>query len=205
MMKNTIVVAMMLMASTALLAQTSSATSTPTKKPAAKTVTAKKPAVKTTTAKKASPAKRDPSSSREQLKSTTSQVAAGIRAAELALTPAELEIASRVETGQMPCELGANIKLVADIRMPGYFDLEGKGFRYRMHVVETSTGAVRLEDRHEGAVWLQLANKSMLMDQKAGKRLADECTSPAQVAMAEELKKNPPPALIETPVGARKP
>ena len=63
--------------------------------------------------------------------------------------------------------------------MPGYFNLKGKGYSYRMHPVVTSTGAIRLEDQHDGgAVWLQLANKSMLMDQKAGKRLADECIEP---------------------------
>ncbi|MBE2263678.1 MAG: hypothetical protein IAE92_13105 [Burkholderiaceae bacterium] len=191
-MKTTVAAALMLMASTALLAQT----------PAAP---AKAPAPKSTTAKKVKQPKASPPSDRETLKSATNQVAAGIRAAEVALTPAELEIASRVQTGQMPCELGASVKLEADSKMPGYFDLTGKGFKYRLHVVETSTGAIRLEDKHEGAVWLQLANKSMLMDQKAGKRLADECTTPTQVAVAEELKKNPPPSLIDTPVGARKP
>lgn len=189
-MKTTVAAALMLMASTALLAQTPAAQS---------------PAPKSKTAKKVKQAKASPPTDRESLKSATNQVAAGIRAAEVALTPAELEIASRVQTGQMPCELGASVKLEADSKMPGYFDLTGKGFKYRLHVVETSTGAIRLEDKHEGAVWLQLANKSMLMDQKAGKRLADECTTPTQVAVAEELKKNPPPSLIDTPVGARKP
>ena len=37
----------------------------------------------------------------------------------------------------------------------------------------------------------------MLMDQKAGKRLADECASPAQLAVAEALKKNPAPSLLD--------
>jgi hypothetical protein len=32
--------------------------------------------------------------------------------------------------------------------------------------VATSTGTVRLEDKQAGAVWLQIANKSMLMNQK---------------------------------------
>ena len=83
-------------------------------------------------------------------------------------------------------------------KSPGYFNVRGKGFSYRMHPVVTSTGAIRLEDQHDGgAVWLQLANKSMLMDQKAGKRLADECSTPAQVAVAEALKKNPAPSLID--------
>jgi len=46
-------------------------------------------------------------------------------------------------------------------------------------------------------MWLQLGNKSMLMSQKMGKRLADECMNPAQAAVNEALKKNPMPSLLE--------
>ena len=66
-----------------------------------------------------------------------------------------------------------------------------------MRPVATSTGTIRLEDEKAGAVWLQLANKSMLMDQKNGRRLADECTHPDQVAVANDMRINPPPALID--------
>jgi hypothetical protein len=66
-----------------------------------------------------------------------------------------------------------------------------------MKPVTTSTGAIRLEDEKAGAVWLQLANKSMLMDQKNGRRLADECAHPDQVAVANDMKVNPPLALID--------
>jgi hypothetical protein len=112
--------------------------------------------------------------------------------------PDELAIAERVHKGALPCELGASVRLEADASQPGYFYLHGKGFRYRMHPVATSTGAIRLEDRKAGAVWLQLANKSMLMDQNKGRRLADECTNAEQVAFAENMKSNPPPSLIDT-------
>lgn len=134
---------------------------------------------------------------RTNFKSSTKNVAAGISAAEAALTPAELAIAQRVHVGQLPCELGASVTLSADIMAPGYFNLQGRNFSYRMFPVMTSTGAVRLEDPKAGAVWLQLANKSMLMNQKQGVRLADECMSPAQVAMAQSLKMNPPPSILD--------
>lgn len=136
-------------------------------------------------------------SSRTQLHSAAVQVAAGIRAAEAALTPGELAIAQQVHRGVLPCELGASVTVDADERVPGYFTVSGKGFRYRMHPVETSTGAIRLEDKQAGAVWLQLANKSMLMNQKQGRRIADECANAEQVATATALKNNPPPALID--------
>jgi hypothetical protein len=108
-----------------------------------------------------------------------------------------LSIAQRVHVGQIPCELGASVHLSAVAAAPGYFQVSGKGFRYRMKIVATTTGAIRLEDSKAGAVWLQLANKSMLMDQKNGRRVADECAHPDQVAFAKEMVNNPPPALID--------
>ena len=109
-----------------------------------------------------------------------------------------IEIARRVHEGKMPCELGASVMVVRDAAAPGYFNIHGKGFRYRMKMMNTTTGAIRLEDTKAGAVWLQLANKSMLMDQKKGRRLADECAHPDQLAFAQNMVKNPPPSLIDT-------
>ena len=110
----------------------------------------------------------------------------------------ELASAERVHLGRLPCELGASVRLEADATQPGYFHVLGKGFHYRMHPVTTTTGAIRLEDKKAGAVWLQLANKSMLMDQSKGRRLADECAHPEQMAFAENMKTNPPPVLFDT-------
>jgi hypothetical protein len=113
----------------------------------------------------------------------------------------ELLIAQRVHQGHLPCELGATVQVEPDHVQPGYFNVQGKGFHYRMHPVVTSTGAIRLEDQQAGAVWLQLANKSMLMDQKKGQRVADECAHPEQMAFAEQMKRNPPPPLIDVNTG----
>ena len=195
-MKTFLASALMLLAPAFALAQT---VAQPAAKPAAKETvkaSAKAPA-KATTAKAAKTAKAEPPSSRTQLRSATGQVAAGIMAAEAALSPAELAIAERVHVGRIACELGAHVSLKADPAAPGHFDVEGKGFKYRMTPVATTTGTVRLEDPKGGAVWLQIANKSMLMDQKRGQRLADECMSPEQFLVAESLKKNPPPSVLE--------
>ena len=142
-------------------------------------------------------AKAQPSSSRVQLQSLTGQVASGLIAAEAALSPAELDIAQRVHVGHIACELGAYVDVQADPAAPGHFNIEGKGFKYRMTPVVTSTGAVRLEDAKGGAVWLQIANKSMLMNQKIGQRLADECMSSEQIVVAEGFKRNPPPSVLD--------
>ena len=160
---------------------------------ATKDVKAAKPAAANTVAKK----KPEANANRTNLKTTAKNVAAGVEAAEAALTPAEMAIAERVHVGKLPCELGASVTLTADAKYPGYFDMQGKNFKYRMFPVATSTGAIRLEDPKAGAVWLQLANKSMLMNQKLGIRLADECASPDQLAVAENLKLNPPVSILE--------
>lgn len=124
---------------------------------------------------------------------------------EAALTTAELSIAQRVEVGAVQCELGQWVAVVADPKVPGYFDVSGKKFHFRMAPVVTSTGAIRLEDAKAGAVWLQLANKSMLMSQKLGARLADACVTPAQAVVAAAMEKTPPPSLLDAPVLATQP
>ena len=116
---------------------------------------------------------------------------------DVTLSAEDLEIANRVYTGTIRCELGANVNVTADEKRPGFFNVQIQRIRYRMHPVASRTGAIRLEDPRAGALWLQLGNKSMLMNQKIGERLADECQSPQQTAMAEEIKKNPPKSLFE--------
>lgn len=211
-MKTLIASALMLLAPALALAQAAAAQ--PATKPAAKAEAAKpapkaaaKPAPKTdaksasaTSAKpapKKAVAKAEPPSSRAQLKSEANQVATGIMAAEAALSPEELAIAERVHVGRMPCELGAFVTVTAEPASPGHFRVEGKGFKYFMAPVATTTGTVRLEDAKGGAVWLQIANKSMLMNQRLGQRLADECMSPEQIVVAEAIKKNPPVSVLE--------
>jgi hypothetical protein len=98
--------------------------------------------------------------------------------------------------GDIPCELGATVHITPHKR-EGFFNVRTGIQRFRMHPVESRTGAIRLEDPRAGAMWLQLGNKSMLMSQKMGLRLADECMSPAQATVAEALKKNPMPSLLE--------
>lgn len=112
------------------------------------------------------------------------------------LTEAEVAIAKRVYVGEIPCELGAKVS-IKPMKREGFFFVQRGIYKYVMHPVESRTGAIRLEDPARGALWLQLGNKSMLMNQKEGKRLADECQSPEQVAFAQEMKNRPPVNLLE--------
>jgi len=119
------------------------------------------------------------------------------------LSEADVEVARKVHVGDIPCELGASVKVIP-MKREGMFMVTTKGHRFRMHPVESRTGAIRLEDPQRGAMWLQLGNKSMLMSQKLGQRLADECQSPQQLTYAESLKKNPLPSILDPLPGGPK-
>jgi len=139
-----------------------------------------------------SPAKKP--ASKKTTTATASMAAAAAAAA--ALTPEERNIIEAVHTGRMACELNTFVNIQQDATTPGLFRVQGKGFDYYMTPVVTTTGAVRLEDSHFGAVWLQIPAKSMLMNQKLGKRLADGCQSTQQLQVAAANKDNPPPDLL---------
>lgn len=175
------------------------AAGTPTSKTAAKPAAQAKASAKPA-AKKAAPAK---SRSKTPAVAAAAAGAAGVATVALALTPDELAIADRVHTGRIACELGAHVNVNKHQQHPGHFQVDGKGFKYEMVPVATSTGTVRLEDKAAGAVWLQIANKSMLMNQKLGQRLADECMSPEQFQVAEAIKKNPPPSVFDQATGTK--
>lgn len=113
------------------------------------------------------------------------------------LSERDLGVAARVHVGTFPCDLGSTVRLEPDTQANGFFHLHLNKDRYRMHPVESRTGAIRLEDPVQGVVWIQLGNKSMLMSQKLGRRLADECMGDVQRQVAEALKTNPAPSLFE--------
>jgi len=75
-------------------------------------------------------------------------------------------------TGNFYCELGNRVDLAgagSDVK------LTWKGRSYPMSTVSTTTGAVRLEDKASGLVWIQIPAKSMLLNSKLGQQLANEC------------------------------
>ena len=109
------------------------------------------------------------------------------------LTPAELETAKRIYVGNIPCELGAHLLVASDTTHPGFFNISAGKRAYYMHPVESRTGTVRMEDEKNQGVFFQLSNKSMLMDQKAGQRVVDECQSPEQAVFTAQMKEHPLP------------
>jgi hypothetical protein len=128
------------------------------------------PAIAGESAKKAAPVK------------TAAKPAAAAPAAGDKVTPVQLEIAHRVMTGTADCEFDQKVTVQPLEGRPGVFKVGFKDSSYTMVPQETTTGAVRLEDKQAGVLWLQIPAKSMLLDNKAGHRLVDSCRQREQRA-----------------------
>ena len=152
-------------------------------------------------------AKKSGKSKSKPKKTATLETAAPVAAAGPANLasdmPVDLQaIVDQIHVGRMPCELGQTVTLLHDAHQAGRFNLFIKNHIYSMQPVRSATGALRLEDPAKGAVWIQLADKSMLMNNQLGQRMADLCQSPAQMLVAEAQKLSPPPHLLESAPGA---
>ncbi len=88
---------------------------------------------------------------------------------------AQLEAAERTHYGPYECDFKQALDVSMNPKNPGYVDVTFKRSTYTMKPVLSSTGALRLEDVKGSTLLLQIANKSMLMDTKAGKRIVDAC------------------------------
>lgn len=165
---------------------------TPTASPSGTGTAAKPSAVRAATA-------------REQLRNQAKGLALASETVEQ-ITEAQLEVAARVLTGDADCEFNQKVGVQPVEGQPGHFQLAYKKAIYRMVPHETTTGAVRLEDRKAGVMWLQIPTKSMLMNVRIGQRMVDACTHSEQraaVAAAEAAARSPvqaaAPAAAEAP------
>jgi hypothetical protein len=118
-------------------------------------------------------------------------------AAPVVLTDEQLSIAQIVTTGRIACADGKSITITPDAKIQGAFDLSFASVKYDVVPVPTKSGAVRLEDRKTGLVFMQLANKSMLFNERQSRRLADDCISPAQQAVADAMRANPTAGVLD--------
>ena len=101
-------------------------------------------------------------------------------AAMAALSASQLETAKRVNTGKADCEFDQHVSVDAIDGKPGMFKVDFKKQSFTMVPEDTTTGAVRLEDKKNGVMWLQISNKSMLMNSKVGQRMVDNCKHASQ-------------------------
>lgn len=104
------------------------------------------------------------------------------------ISETQLQIADRVLTGEAACEFNQSVSVEPIGGQPGHFRLSFKKINYTMVPEETSSGAVRLEDKKAGIVWLQIPSKSMLMNAKIGQRIVDGCQHAEQRAATRAVE-----------------
>lgn len=143
-----------------------SAASAPAPTPAASSAVKKKPVAST---------------SREKLKSEAKSKALAVTTVEK-ITAGQLTVAARVMVGVADCEFNQKVNVERMTEPEGVFKVTYNKVSYMMTPEETTTGAVRLEDKKAGTVWLQIPAKSMLLNSKTGHRLVTECQQSEQQA-----------------------
>lgn len=98
------------------------------------------------------------------------------------VSPEQLAAAERVLTGDAQCEFNQHVSVQRIDGKPGHFKVGFKNASYTMVPEPTTTGAVRLEDKRAGVVWVQIPAKSMLLNAKIGQRMVDACQQKEQRA-----------------------
>lgn len=101
------------------------------------------------------------------------------------LNDEQLAVSPQVHSGDAQCEFNQKVQITPHPDKPGRFRLQFGKMVYNMTPEPTTTGAVRLEDKKAGVVWLQIPAKSMLMNAKIGQRMVDSCQHPEQVQSAQ--------------------
>ena len=90
-------------------------------------------------------------------------------------TTEQFAAAALAHIGPYACETGQSLQLVRNLRHEGYVDLLIGKQIHTMKPILSSTGVLRLEDVRGRLLLLQIALKSMLLDVRSGRRLADDC------------------------------
>jgi hypothetical protein len=128
----------------------------------------------------AKPAASKPAAAKKPAPKAKGAAAPVAAAAAVTLSASQLETAKRVNTGKADCELNQQVSVDPIDGKPGMFKVGHKNQSYTMVPEDTTTGAVRLEDKKNGVMWLQIGTKSMLMNSKVGQRMVDNCVHPSQ-------------------------
>ncbi len=82
------------------------------------------------------------------------------------------------------CELGNKITIYRNEGDAAHIALRWKKHLHRLTQVDTTTGALRFENKFYGLVWIGIPAKGMLLDSKQGHQLANECRDAEQAKSA---------------------
>ena len=146
----------------------------------------------------AQPKPMSPAANKQQREDRAKGLALGQETAQR-VSENQLRIADRVLTGDAACEFDQTVSVLPINGQPGHFRVTFKKVAYTVIPEETTSGAIRLEDKKAGIVWLQIPSKSMLMNAKIGQRMVDGCMHAEQRAAMRAVEQAAPAT------GARKP
>jgi hypothetical protein len=106
---------------------------------------------------------------------------AAVAAALPAANAEQMTAYNAAHLGTYDCEFNQKI-MVEKAPADGYVNLKYKGQQWTMKPELSSTGALNMNDVKGKMRYLQIANKSMLMDASAGRRVVDGCQHDKQKA-----------------------
>jgi len=135
----------------------------------------------------AQPKPQSPAANKQQREDRAKGLALGQETAQR-VSEAQLRIADRVLTGDAACEFDQTVSVLPINGQPGHFRVTFKKVAYTVIPEETTSGAIRLEDKKAGIVWLQIPSKSMLMNSKISQRMVDNCLHPEQRAAVRAVE-----------------
>jgi hypothetical protein len=124
-------------------------------------------------------------------KPAAKKVVAAKAPVELVPPPAsaeQIEAAGQVFYGIYDCEFKQTVDITANLSYPSYVNVRHGKADYLMKPVESSTGAIRLEDVRGETLMVQISSKSMLLNVRTGQRVVDDCISPKQRELVEAAR-----------------
>ena len=95
-------------------------------------------------------------------------------------SPEQQQAAEQVFYGAYQCEFNQTVEIEKNPKHASYVDVKAGKSMWLMKPVLSSTGAIRLEDVKGGALMVQIASKSMLLNTKTAQRIVDDCVNPKQ-------------------------
>lgn len=100
----------------------------------------------------------------------------------------QVEAAGQVFYGVYECEFKQTVDIEANLKYPSYVNVKHGKADYLMKPVESSTGAIRLEDVRGETLMVQISSKSMLLNVRTGQRVVDDCITPKQRELVDAAR-----------------